>query len=96
MGIKRWLVASALGALLVAVAVPALAWDGTDENGNSVEIDSDNLVRTGNDIEYYNYADGNYHEATVDGIYRVGSEVVIDVTDDGTGYSHELTMEDDT
>jgi len=92
---KRWMVASALGALLLGVAVPALAWDGTDENGNSVEIDSGNLVRTGDDIEYYNYADGNYHDATVDGIYRAGSEVVIDVTDDDTGYSHELTMEDD-
>jgi len=96
MGIKRWAVSSALGALLVAVAVPALAWDGTDENGNSVEIDSGNLVRTGSDIEYYNYADGSYHEATVDSIYRAGSEVVIEVTDDDTGYTHELTMEDDT
>ena len=95
MGMNRWVIAGALGALLIAVAVPALAWDGTDENGNSVEIDSGNLVRTGGDIEYYNYADGNYHEATVDSVYRAGSEVVIDVTDDDTGYSHELTMEDD-
>lgn len=91
---NRWVIASALGALLIAVAMPALAWDGTDENGNSVEIESGNLVRAGDDIEYYNYADGNYHEATVGSIYRAGSEVVIDVTDDDTGYSHELTMED--
>ena len=53
-------------------------------------------MRTGSDIEYFNYADGQYHEATVDGITRYGSEVVIDVTDDDTGYSHELTMEDGT
>jgi len=90
------MVASVLGALLAAVAAPALAWDGTDEDGNPVEIDQGNLVRTGSDIEYFNYADGKYHEATVDGITRYGSEVVIDVTDDDTGYSHELTMEDGT
>ena len=95
MGIKRWAIASALGALLIVVAMPALAWDGTDENGNSVEIDSGNLVRTGEDITYHNDADGQDHDATVDSITRYGGEVVIDVTDDDTGYSHELTMEDD-
>lgn len=95
MGINRWAIVGLLGLLLATVAVPALAWDGTDESGNAVEIDSGNLVRTGSDIEYYNYADGNYHEATVDSIYRAGSGVVIEVTDDDTGYTHELTMEDD-
>ena len=85
-----------LGLLLCSLAVPALAWDGSDENSNSVEIESGNLVRTGDDIEYYNYADDAYHEATVDSIERDGSEVIIDVTDDDTGYTHELTMEDDS
>ena len=96
MGIKRWGISVAIGLVLAATAIPALAWDGTDKNGNAVEIDSGNLVRTGDDIEYYNYADGEYHDATVDGIARYGNEVVIDVTDDDTGYSHELTMEDGT
>lgn len=96
MGIKRWAVAAALGALLMAMAIPALAWDGTDENGNAVEIDSGNLVRAGEDITYYNDADGQDHDATVDSITRYGGEVVIEVTDDDTGYSHVLSMEDGT
>lgn len=96
MMIRKWLAASCLGLILAAMAMPALAWDGTDENGNAVEIDSGNLVRSGDDITYYNDADGQDHDATVDSITRYGSEVVIEVTDDDTGYSHTLTMEDGT
>ena len=96
MMIGKWLAASCLGLILAAMAMPALAWDGTDENGNAVEIDSGNLVRSGDDITYYNDADGQDHDATVDSITRYGSEVVIEVTDDDTGYSHTLTMEDGT
>lgn len=95
MDARRVLRFALVGMLLAGVALPALAWDGTDENGNAVEIEQDNLVRTGSDIEYYNYADGNYHDATVDSISRDGDEVVIEVTDDDTGYAHTLTMEDD-
>lgn len=96
MKLKRCAAAVLAALLAVAVSSPALAWDGTDENGNAVQIDSDNLVRTGSSIEYYNYADGNYHNATVDSITRNGGEVIIDVTDDDTSYSHTLTMEDGT
>ena len=96
MNLKKWLSASCVGLALAVLALPALAWEGTDENGNTVEIDSGNLVRTGDDITYHNDADGNDHEATVNSITRYGGEVVIEVTDDDTGYSHTLTMEDGT
>lgn len=94
MAVKLALISS-VAALLFAA--PAFAWDGTDENGNTVEIDSGNLVRVriGDSVTYHNDADGEDHDATIDDIQRVGSEVILDVTDDDTGYQHELTMEDD-
>jgi hypothetical protein len=78
--------------LLFSSAV--LAWDGTDENGNSVTIESGNLVRVGESITYHNDADGNDHEATIDSIDTNGGEVEIVLTDDDTGYQHTLTMEE--
>jgi hypothetical protein len=74
-------------------APPAFAWDGTDENGNSVTIDEGNLIRVGETITYHNDADGNDHEATIDAINADGGEVEIELTDDDTGYSHTLTMD---
>lgn len=80
-----------LAALLFAS--PVFAWDGTDENGNSVTIEDGNLVRVGQSITYHNDADGNDHEATIDAINTSAGEVEIELTDDDTGYSHTLTME---
>ena len=36
---------------LISLSTYSLAWDGTDDEGNSIEIGSGNLVRSGNDIE---------------------------------------------
>ena len=80
-----------LAALLFAS--PVFAWDGTDENGNSVTIEDGNLVRVGQSITYHNDADGNDHEATIDAINTSAGEVESELTDDDTGYSHTLTME---
>lgn len=88
---KRFALVVAVLALFVAS--PVFAWDGTDENGNSVTIDEGNLVRVGETITYHNDADGNDHDATIDAINADGGEVDIEVTDDDTGYSHTLTME---
>lgn len=86
-------IAMVAAVLALFFAGPALAWDGTDENGNSVTIDGGNLVRVGMSITYHNDADGNDHEATIDAIYESGGYVEIELTDDDTGYSHTLTME---
>ncbi|MCX5517789.1 DUF5334 family protein [Kaistia defluvii] len=46
---------------LVACMSSASAWDGTDaDSGASVEIDSGNLVREGNEIEVYDHEAGEY------------------------------------
>ena len=37
----------------------AISWDGFDyQSGNYIEIESGNLVRTGRDIEIFDYQDG--------------------------------------
>ena len=37
--------------ILLSFSSFSLAWDGTDDEGNSIEINSGNLVRSGSDIE---------------------------------------------
>lgn len=88
---KRFALVAAV--LALCFAGPVFAWDGTDENGNSVTIDEGNLVRVGETITYHNDADGNDHQATIDAINAGGGEVEIELTDDDTGYSHTLTMD---
>lgn len=55
--------------LLLLLASPALAWDGFDwESGGYVEIEDGNLVREGEDIEFYDYNEGEYRTGTVEDI----------------------------
>lgn len=91
--------ASLLGSIFLAsvIAIPAtsaLAWDGTDSDGSSVEIDQGNRVRTGDSIDYHNYDDGEDHSATVDSVTRAGSSVEVAVTDDDSSESTTLDMDD--
>ncbi|QOG05141.1 DUF5334 family protein [Aureimonas sp. OT7] len=77
------------------IAFPALAWDGQDAStGESVEIQSGNLVRSGRDIEVYDHATGEYRQVTVESIQRYGSTVEVEVYDYDTGEYRVLEMED--
>ena len=81
--------------LLCLVSSPVLAWDGYDyDSGDYVEIDKGNLVRTGRDIEIYDYGDGEYHDVEVQDINRYGSRVEVEVYDYETGEYRTLEMED--
>ncbi len=82
--------------LLVGSLPLAHAWDGYDyDSGSSVEIEQGNLVRSGEEIEFYDYGGGGYHQAEVQDINRYGSEVVeVEVYDYETGEYRTLTMED--
>lgn len=74
---------------------PAFAWDGTDtDSGGEVEIEAGNLVRTGNDIEIYDYDSGEYRNASVESIQRTGSTVELEVYDYDTGEYRTLEMND--
>lgn len=76
--------------ILLAIALPALSWQGTDEDGNDIEIGKGNLVRRGLEIEYERH--GESVSATVDSIRSRGRTVEVEVTDDD-GESHTLEME---
>lgn len=85
----------ALAAVLACVAMPAVAWDGTiQETGDSVEIERGNLVRSGEDIEVFDYGKGTYRNLTVESIQRYGSSVEIEVYDNNTGEVMTLDMDD--
>jgi len=88
---------SPLTAAAIAIslgATPALSWDGTDqESGSAVEIEKGQLVRTDNDIEYFDYDTGEYKSVTVNSITRTGASVETLVEDSETGEIRKLEMD---
>lgn len=81
--------------LLYLMSVIVYAWDGYDyEKGNYIEIDKGNLVRSGRDIEIYDYNDGRYKDVEVQGIERYGNSVEIEVYDYSTGEYRTFEMDD--
>ena len=63
----------------------ANAWDGYDDNGHSIEIESGNLVRANEDIEVYDHDDGEYKNVTVESISSYGGTVEIEAYDYDSG-----------
>ena len=64
---------SILALSLSLMSLTAFAWDGTDsESGADVEIERGTLVRSGRNIEYFDYRAGDYKSATVESIRRYG------------------------
>lgn len=87
---RRLLIAAASSLAMYNVA---LAWDGTNVNtGESVEIESGQLVRSGESIEVYDGSAG-YKTYDIDSINRSGSTVEIEATDSSTGESTTLEMD---
>lgn len=84
----------AIGLCVFVTPAIAGAWDGTDsESGEEVTIESGHLVRSGLDIEVYDYGDGAYHDVTVERIQRSGSGVEMEVYDQETGETRTLEMD---
>ena len=70
------------------------AWDGYDyDKGAYVEIGSGNLVRTGQDIEIYDYGTGEYNDVEVQSVYGSGSGAEVEVYDYDTGEYRTLEMD---
>lgn len=73
----------------------AQAWDGYDsESGALVEIESGNLVRPGETIEFYDHDSGEYRSADVESISSYGSSVEVEVYDYDSGEYRTLEMDD--
>lgn len=81
--------------LVLFISAPALAWEGYDyEKGTSVEIEKGNLVRPGEEIEFYDYDKGEYRYGDVESINRYGSSVEVEVYDQEEGEYRTFEMED--
>ena len=71
-----------------------LAWSGYDySTGSYIEIESGNLVRTGNEIEYYDYSTGSYHYGTVENISSSGGSVELEIYDYQSGEYRYFDMD---
>lgn len=63
-------------------ATSLFSWSGYDyDNGSDIEIDKGNLVRSGKDIEYYDYKDSEYRDAQVNNIRSYGNSIEVEVYD---------------
>lgn len=90
------IIGKSLGAVfaLLATCNLAAAWDGNTNTGSGVEIDSGQLVRSGETIEVYDSGEGT-KTYDVDSISRSGGTVEIEATDTATGESTTLQMDGD-
>lgn len=80
--------------VILCSSVPAFAWDGYDyEKGAHVEIDRGNLVRTGEEIEIYDYSEGEYKTVEVESVTGSGSGVEVEVYDHDAGEYRTLDMD---
>ncbi|MEQ8263880.1 DUF5334 family protein [Pseudohaliea sp.] len=71
------------------------AWEGEElESGDIVEIERGNLVRPGQEIEVYNYDDGEYEYLEVESVRRYGNEVEVETYDYQEGEYKTLRMRD--
>lgn len=82
--------------LAIVMFTPCLSisWEGYDyEKGGYIGIDKGNTVRSGNDIEVYDYNTGEYRDVEVQSIERSGSGVEVEVYDHGSGEYRTFEME---
>jgi len=82
-------------AIFVLLSGPVISWDGIDsETGAQVDIEQGNLVRSGRDIEVFDYDTGEYHDITVDDINRRGGSVEVNGYDNTTGEYRSFEFDD--
>jgi hypothetical protein len=80
--------------LLIGIVAFLNAWEGYDyDTGNYVEIESGNLVRSGNEIEIYDYETSEYKYVEVESIENYGGSTEVEVYDYDTGEYRTLDME---
>ena len=80
--------------LLNCFMLPAFSWSGYEwETGKSIEIEKGNLVRSGKEIEVYDWDSGEYKNYEVESIRRNGSNVEVEVYDWDTNEYHTFDMD---
>ena len=72
----------------------SFGWDGYDyDSGSYIEIERGNLVRPGEEIEYYDYGSGEYKYGTVESIDGSGSSVDLEVYEYDSGEYRTFDMD---
>ena len=88
---RRYLVAIAFSVF----ANSAAAWTGSDsETSGTIEIESGNLVRQGETIEFYDSDSGDYRSADVESINTYGGTTEVEVYDHDAGEYRTFEMDD--
>jgi hypothetical protein len=81
--------------VIIMFPISVYSWDGVEsETGDTIEIESGNLVREGEDIEVYDYSTGGYRDVEVESIQEYGGVVEVEVYDYETGETTTLEMDD--
>jgi hypothetical protein len=79
---------------LISCVSNSYAWDGYDyESGSYVEIEKGNLVREGEEIEYYDYESGEYRTGDVESIESSGSGAEVEIYDHDSGEYRTFDMD---
>jgi hypothetical protein len=79
---------------LIILPVTAQAWDGYDyDSGNYVEIEDGNLVREGEEIEYYDYESGEYRYGDVESVEPSGNGAEVEIYDNESGEYRTFEMD---
>ena len=72
----------------------AVAWDGYDYDSQSyIDIEKGNLVREGEEIEFYDYESGEYRTAEVEDVQGSGDGAEVEVYDYESGEYRSFEME---
>ncbi|MEZ1840312.1 DUF5334 family protein [Pseudomonas putida] len=81
--------------VLLGAATAASAWSGSDAStAGSIEIESGNLVRQGETIEFYDSDSGDYRSADVESINSYGGTTEVEVYDHDAGEYRTFEMDD--
>lgn len=80
---------------LLAISTSAFAWSGSDtDSAGAIEIESGNLVRQGETIEFFDSDAGEYRSADVESITSDGGSTEVEVYDHDSGEYRTFEMEE--
>ena len=81
-------------AFLLVSSFNSYSWEGYDYDTDSyVEIEKGNLVRSGEEVEVYDYDSGDYKDYEVESIIGNGSGAELELYDYETGEYRTLEMD---
>ncbi|MGH8381769.1 DUF5334 family protein [Pseudomonas sp.] len=85
-----------LAAIALSVfATSAVAWTGSDsDTAGTIEIESGNLVRQGETIDFYDSDSGDYRSADVESVNSDGGTTEVEVYDHDAGEYRTFEMDD--